>query len=81
MIPQKDFDIKKGKLLLVALLFALSPILLLNAQNLSAGARVNPLATDLMNGMPNARPPRGIQGDIYLSTRWGLVSITLYEKK
>lgn len=36
------------------------------AQNLSPASRRNPYFTDLLNGLPIARPPSEVQGDIYM---------------
>src|SRR4051812_24905014 len=54
---------------------------LTTAQNLSsaAGARRNVFFTDLMNGMPIARPQSGIEGDPFLNPIWHLTTINLYE--
>ncbi|HWA33686.1 MAG TPA: hypothetical protein VG737_06130, partial [Cyclobacteriaceae bacterium] len=47
-------------------------------QNLSAGARRTPVFTDLMNGMPITRPPSRVLGDPFLSSKWNVTSISLY---
>ncbi len=49
------------------------------AQNLSAAARRTPVFTDLMNGLPIARPASGIEGDPYLNTQWRRANVKLYD--
>jgi len=48
-------------------------------QNLSAASRRNIYTTDLMNGLPIARPVSGIEGDPYLNAQWRRASVILYD--
>ncbi|CAN5490011.1 hypothetical protein BH10BAC4_BH10BAC4_01830 [soil metagenome] len=71
-----DFSIKKliNSLLIVLFFTATS-----QAQNLSAGARVMPMAESLLNGLPISRPASNVIGDIYLNSKPNHSTITLYE--
>ncbi|MBS1977682.1 MAG: hypothetical protein JST46_09950 [Bacteroidetes bacterium] len=51
-----------GHIILIGVLSGLSA----DAQNLSPASRRNPYFTDLLNGLPIARPPSEVQGDIYM---------------
>jgi hypothetical protein len=48
-------------------------------QNLSTASRRNIYTTDLMNGLPIARPVSGIEGDPYLNSEWRRASVKLYD--
>jgi hypothetical protein len=48
------------------------------SQNLSPQSRRTPLATDLLNGMPIARPASNIVGDINFNEEWRRTTATLY---
>jgi hypothetical protein len=53
------------------------------AQNLTKQAKLTPIFTDLFNGMPIARPERGVVGETYLIDKWQPVSMQLvsFEKE
>ncbi|HWA35515.1 MAG TPA: hypothetical protein VG737_15345 [Cyclobacteriaceae bacterium] len=66
---------KSGLILFVAILVSSH----VAGQNLSAGARRNVLFTDLMNGLPIARPATGIEGDPYLNPQWKRAAVKIYD--
>ncbi len=51
------------------------------SQNLSPQSRRTPLATDLLNGMPIARPASNIVGDINFNEEWRLTTAILYAEE
>ncbi len=48
-------------------------------QNLSTASRRNPMFTDLMNGLPIARPVSGVEGDPYLNSIWRRATVKIYD--